>query len=54
VIDHKPSIVIRCAGASDVIQAIKFSAKLQLLTALRGGGYYRGEGLLRSRFDDRS
>jgi len=39
MIDRKPGIVIRCAGAADVIQAVKFSAKHQLLTAVRGGGH---------------
>lgn len=39
MIDRKPGMVIRCAGATDVIQAVKFAAKHQLLTAVRGGGH---------------
>ncbi len=39
MIDRKPGLVIRCAGTADVIQSVKFAAKHQLLTAVRGGGH---------------
>ncbi len=39
MIDRRPGMVIRCAGATDVIKAVKFAAKHQLLTAVRSGGH---------------
>ena len=39
MIDRKPGIVIRCQGAADVIQAIRFAAENKLLVAVRGGGH---------------
>jgi len=39
MIDRKPGIIIRCQGAADVVQAIRFAATHQLLVAVRGGGH---------------
>lgn len=40
--DKRPAIIIRCLGVSDVIAAIKFGRKHDLLTAVRGGGHNVG------------
>jgi FAD/FMN-containing dehydrogenase len=39
MIDRKPGIIIRCQGAADVVQAIRFAAAHKLLVAVRGGGH---------------
>jgi FAD/FMN-containing dehydrogenase len=39
MIDHRPEIIVRCAGASDVIRAIDFARKHGLLVSVRGGGH---------------
>jgi FAD/FMN-containing dehydrogenase len=39
MIDRRPGLVVRCAGASDVMQAIKFARDNKLLIAVRGGGH---------------
>ena len=36
MIDRKPALMIQCSGVADVIQAIKFAAAHDLLTAIRG------------------
>jgi len=38
-IDKYPLIVVRCSGAADVIDAINFAHKNNLLIAIRGGGH---------------
>jgi FAD/FMN-containing dehydrogenase len=38
-IDKHPSLVVRCAGPSDVIQAMRFSRQHDLLVAIRAGGH---------------
>ena len=39
MIDRRPSIVARCAGAADVISAVNFAREHDLLLAVRGGGH---------------
>jgi len=39
MIDKRPSIIARCAGVADVIEAVKFGRKHDLLIAIRGGGH---------------
>ena len=38
-VDKRPGLVVRCAGASDVIQAMRFARQHELLVAVRGGGH---------------
>lgn len=38
-IDRRPALIVRCAGAADVMQAVRFGADNQLLIAVRGGGH---------------
>jgi len=37
--DRSPGVVIRCAGAGDVIQAVRFANENKLDIAIRGGGH---------------
>ena len=37
--DRKPAVIVRCAGAADVMQGVSFAAAHGLLTAVRGGGH---------------
>lgn len=39
MIDKKPGMIVRCAGAADVIAAVNFSREHGLLTSIRGGGH---------------
>ena len=39
MIDRSPDLVIRCAGAADVIRAVRFAADQGLAIAVRGGGH---------------
>src|SRR5262245_39531019 len=39
-IDHRPAIIARCAGATDVISAVNFARNNGLLVSVRGGGQY--------------
>lgn len=39
LIDKRPSLIVRCTGAADVIEAVSFASDHQLLTAVRGGGH---------------
>ena len=42
MIDRRPGLIIRCAGASDVREAVRFARDNQLLVAVRGGGHNIG------------
>ena len=39
MIDKRPGLVVRCVGASDVMQAVRFARKHELLVAVRAGGH---------------
>lgn len=39
MIDKKPVLIARCAGAEDVINAVKFSKEHNLVFSIRGGGH---------------
>src|SRR5437016_11550258 len=39
MIDKRPSLIVRCAYAADVVNAVKFARKHTLLVAVRGGGH---------------
>ena len=39
MIDRRPALIARCAGAADVIACVKFAREHDLLLAFRGGGH---------------
>ena len=39
MIDRRPGLIVRCAGAADVLHAVRFAREHRLLTAVRGGGH---------------
>src|SRR5690606_13639872 len=39
MIDRKPGLIVRCLGASDVVQAVRFAREHNLLLSVRGGGH---------------
>lgn len=38
-IDRRPGLIARCTGAADVLAAVRFARKHELLTAVRAGGH---------------
>src|SRR6185312_15986867 len=39
MIDRSPDLVVRCAGAADVIRAVRFAVDNDLAISIRGGGH---------------
>ena len=39
MIDRRPAIIARCAGAADVIACVRFAREYDLLISVRGGGH---------------
>lgn len=39
MIDKRPALIVRCAGVSDVVNAVNFARENDLLLAIRGGGH---------------
>ena len=39
MIDRRPALIARCAGTSDVIKAVNFARRHDLLVSVRGGGH---------------
>jgi FAD/FMN-containing dehydrogenase len=39
MIEHRPAIIARCAGAADVVAAVNFAQNNGLLVSVRGGGH---------------
>lgn len=39
MIDKRPALIARCAGAADVIQCVRFARERDLLVSIRGGGH---------------
>ena len=39
MIDRRPALIARCAGAADVVEAVRFARRAGLELAVRGGGH---------------
>lgn len=39
MIDKRPSLIVRCAGAGDVVHSVQFAREHELVVAVRGGGH---------------
>ncbi len=39
MINRRPALIARCAGAQDVVQAVRFARDKEMLVAVRGGGH---------------
>src|ERR671933_2467000 len=38
-IDRRPALIARCAGADDVVEAVRFARERDLLVSVRAGGH---------------
>jgi FAD binding domain/Berberine and berberine like len=38
-IDRRPALIARCAGADDVVEAVRYAKERDLLVSIRGGGH---------------
>src|SRR5207245_5133868 len=38
-IDRRPALIARCAGADDVVEAVRFARERDLVVSVRGGGH---------------
>jgi FAD/FMN-containing dehydrogenase len=39
MIDHRPTVIVRCAGAADVVACVDFARSASLEVSIRGGGH---------------
>ena len=39
MIDRRPAFIVRCAGAADIAEAVRFANEHGILTSVRGGGH---------------
>ena len=39
MIDKRPAVIARCAGAANIIQCVRFAREHNLLVSMRGGGH---------------
>ena len=39
MIDRRPTLIARCASSEDVVQAVPFARKHDLIVSIRGGGH---------------
>lgn len=39
MIDRRPTVIARCAGAADVVQCVRFAREHSLILSVRGGGH---------------
>src|SRR5207302_1692167 len=44
MVDKRPALIARCAGTSDVVDAVRFAREHDLLVSVRGGGCGRRDG----------
>jgi FAD/FMN-containing dehydrogenase len=42
MIDHRPALIARCAGAADVVATVEFAREHDLLVSIKGGGHNVG------------
>ena len=39
MIDRRPSLIVQCVGAADVVQAVRFAREGDMVVSVRGGGH---------------
>ena len=44
MVDKRPALIARCAGTSDVVDAVRFAREHDLLVSVRGGAHPRRAG----------